>query len=169
MVGAAAAILALKPFSGGGKAQGSPSTTESTSTPTGTTSTTESTPPPPRPTKVCQNELTLEGYASYSLDECKANREGDVGIVEVKEKVFNGTKVAEWTGHKPPSISDCINSSSTSGVESVKLKQPGEWLCAEGSEHHVMRIRFDSFAPPANLTEGGVYRFFVDVYELPQG
>jgi hypothetical protein len=137
--------------------------------PTTPTATTETTPTATGPTKVCQNEVTLEGDASYNLDECKANREGTTGIFEVREKAFkvvSVAKVAEWTGHDPPNASDCISGVGASGAESIKLKRIGQWLCAEGNEHLVIRIRFDSFTPPANsYIEGGRYKFFVDVYE----
>jgi hypothetical protein len=84
-------------------------------------------------------------------------------------KFVTAAKVAEWTGHDSPSISDCISGTSTSGAESVGLKRVGQWLCAEGSKHHVMRIRFDSFTPPANVSKGGIYKFFVEVYEAGEG
>jgi hypothetical protein len=175
-VAAVVTLVTLKPFGGGGEThvptgppkptESTPSTTETETTPTETTTTTAG------PTHVCQAEITLEGYASYSLDECTANREGTVGIFEVRERIFEVVSVAkldEWVGHNPPSISDCISGTSASGAESVKLKRIGQWLCAEGSDHHVMRIRFDSFTPPANISEGGVYKFFVDVYESESG
>jgi hypothetical protein len=80
-------------------------------------------------------------------------------------KVVSVAKVAEWTGHDPPSASDCISGVGASGAESIKLRRIGQWLCAEGNEHLVLRIRFDSFTPPQNIAQGGVYKFFVDVYE----
>jgi hypothetical protein len=174
---AVAAVVTLEPFSSGGKPHvltGPPTPTESTPSTTETTETspTETTRTATGPTHVCQAEITLEEDASYSLNECKADREGTVGIFEVHEKTFEvvtDAKLAEWASHEPPGIADCVSGTGASGAESVKLKRIGQWLCAEGSEHHVMRIRFDSFTPPANISKGGVYKFFVDVYEAAPG
>jgi hypothetical protein len=167
---AIAAILALKPFSGGRKSHEMAGTTEATTVPAGGTSETTKSPQPVSSTQpVCHNELSIEGYASYTFDECKANREGTTGLFEVHEKTITATKVAEWKGDSPPSISDCIQSVGASGLESLKLKKIGEWLCAEGNERHVMLIRFDSYVPPENIRQGGRYKLFVDVYELGEG
>ncbi len=146
-------------------------------TSTGTTGTTETTPTATGPKEVCHHEVILEGDKSYNLNECKASREGTMGILEVGGKALHaGTtaKLAEWTGHDLPSASDCSSSAGASGVGTVKLKRVGQWLCAEtetdGNEHRVIRIRFDSYTPPANpVIEGGVYKFFVAAYEPAEG
>jgi hypothetical protein len=180
IAGVIAAIAGVIGFSGSSKkpeVPTVPTVPPALTTSMGTTGTTETTPTATGPKEVCHNEVILEGDNSYNLNECKASQEGTMGILDVGRKALEaGTtaKLAEWTGHDPPSASDCSSSAGASGVGTFKLKRVGQWLCAEtetdGNEHRVIRIRFDSYTPPANpVIQGGVYKFFVDVYEPGEG
>jgi hypothetical protein len=176
VIAAIAAVIGLLAlfgvFNGSSKTPEVPNVPTVPTTPTVSTETeTEAKPPPPRegPKKVWENEATFDEDNDYNIDQYPIEKGGVTGF-EVREKswtIVSPGKVAAWTGHGTPSLTDCVNILNSASEENgVKIERLGQWFCAETSTKLVARLRFDSLKPPANsVIEGGSYKFLVIVYK----